>query len=74
MEAQFLERQLAPGVTLYMWPTAQFKSVTVKVFLHHPLGQDATETALLPRILLRGSARYPTLQSLSRRREELYGT
>ncbi|MBE3577512.1 MAG: insulinase family protein [Limnochordales bacterium] len=74
MEARFSERQLAPGVTLYLWPTRQFKSITVKVFLHHPLGPDATQTALLPRVLLRGSARYPTLQSLSRRREELYGT
>lgn len=73
-ESGFVVQEMGPGVTMYVWPTRQFKTVSTRVVLHHPLGEDATETALVPQVLLRGSARYPTTQALARRREELFGT
>ncbi|MBE3582822.1 MAG: insulinase family protein [Limnochordaceae bacterium] len=74
MEAStFVTRPLAEGVTLYVRPTRQFKKVTVRLFFHHPLGEDAGLTALVPRVLLRGSRLHPTTADLARYREELYG-
>jgi diguanylate cyclase (GGDEF)-like protein len=39
------------GVRLFIHPTRKFKTVSMKAFLHLPLGEQATYVALLPHVL-----------------------
>lgn len=51
----------------------QFKTVSVRAYLHAPLGPDATRFALLPQVLRRGCRRTPTLRAITTLLEDLYG-
>lgn len=64
----------APGVRLYVQPTRQFKRVTIALFIEQRLDIDyASPTALLPRVLRRGTVSYPETVDLERVQAELYG-
>jgi len=59
---------------LLYYPTTKFKTATIRIFFKKNLVEAVEETAILPFILKRGSTKFPTLQDLSRRLEELYGS
>jgi len=55
-------------------PTEQFKTTVIYVYFHLPLAEETvTLNALLPMVLARGSADYPSTAALSRHLDELYG-
>ncbi len=66
--------KLAEGVNLRVLKTDKFKTNLLSVYIHLPLERETvTKAALLPRVLKRGTEKYPTLTELSKRTEELYG-
>src|SRR5258706_12059322 len=71
--SEFVEIPLAAGVRLWVLPDKRFKNVSVRAWLHRPLDQRATETALLPAVLRRGCRRQPTLARIAAFLENLYG-
>ncbi|MGI5875612.1 MAG: EF-P 5-aminopentanol modification-associated protein YfmF [Dethiobacteria bacterium] len=70
-----LESKTVPAnIGIHLIPTSKFKTVFVTIFVQQVLDRElATQTALLPAVLERGSRRYPTYQDIKRRLEELYG-
>lgn len=74
MAGDFAERKLKNGATLHVWATPKFKTTTLQVFLHQPLRrQTATQTALLPMVLRRGTRQFPKTIDLWRHLDRLYG-
>lgn len=74
MTESFTRYSLAEGVNLYIQPTRKFKTTVVYVYFHLPLAPETvTSNALLPMVLARASADYPTTAALSRHLDELYG-
>lgn len=74
MADRFTRFPLQDGVNLYVQPTTKFKTTTVYIYFHMPLEPvTATYNALLPMVLARASADFPSTASLSRHLDELYG-
>jgi predicted Zn-dependent peptidase len=71
--SEFTEIPLAPGARLWVLPDKRFKNVSVRVWLHRPLDEQATATALLPAVLRRGCRRQPTIARIAEFLENLYG-
>lgn len=71
---EYLQQKLANGVSLHLLPMDNYKTTFVGVFLHWPLGEDVSRTAIIPHVLQRGTATYPTARELRARLAELYGT
>ncbi|HEY8450528.1 MAG TPA: insulinase family protein, partial [Bacillota bacterium] len=70
----FTHHTLADGVELFIRPTRRFRRMTVAVFWEQQLAADlASLTALLPRVLIRGTRSFPLTLALERRQAELYG-
>ncbi len=66
--------KLTEGINLRLLSTEKFKTNRISIFIHLPLMREtATYAALLPRVLKRGTEKYPSLGELSKRAEELYG-
>jgi len=61
------------GFRVYVHPTAKFKTITIALHVHQPLGDEATRLALLPAVLRRGCRGYPDLRSIVAYLEGLYG-
>lgn len=70
----YMQQKLANEVSLHMLPMDNYKTTYVGAFLYWPLGDDVSTTALIPHILQRGTATYPTARELRARLAELYGT
>lgn len=67
--------RLHNGINVFVFPTAKFKTTTVRLYLHHPLSAETvTRTALYPNVLRRGTRRLPSTRELARELESLYGT
>ncbi len=65
---------IAPGVTLRALQTDKFKTGCFSVnFLRAHSREDAPLDALLTSVLLRGTEKYPDMQRISMRLDELYG-
>ncbi len=65
---------VAPGVTLRCSADRRFKQGCMSVQLVRPMcREEAAKNALLSAVLLRGSERYPDLQAITWRLDELYG-
>ena len=63
-----------PGVHLTAVQTVKFKTGCFSVNLLRPLNrQEAARNALLPNVLLRGTAAHPTMQAISEHLDTLYG-
>lgn len=73
MTADFEKKTVGPAIDLYVHPTKKFKTITIKVYVHQPLGPDVTKIALLPFVLRRGCRRFPTQRKIVVFLEELYG-
>ncbi|MBR5154904.1 MAG: insulinase family protein [Clostridia bacterium] len=66
--------KITEGVNLRLLKTEKFKTNCISLYIHLPLvRENVTFAALLPRVLKRGTERYPSLSELSKRTEELYG-
>jgi predicted Zn-dependent peptidase len=62
-------------MNLYVHRTDKFKTFLAQLVFHRALRrEDVTATALLPAVLQRGSASFPTRRLLAYRLEELYGS
>jgi len=67
-------RELYPFVFLTHLQTDKFKTATLRLSLLTQLDRDtAAQNAILPRVLLRGTQRYPDMEALAKAQEELYG-
>lgn len=74
MTLRFSRHELAEGVNLFVGTTEKFKTTVIYAYFHTPLHPDwVTPNALLPLVLARGSADYPTMAELQRHLDELYG-
>jgi predicted Zn-dependent peptidase len=74
-DVRFERREIADGVTLHVRRDAKFKTAIVKIFLRADLDAErATELALLPSVLRRGTREQPSQRALTRHLEALYGT
>jgi predicted Zn-dependent peptidase len=66
--------EISKGVNLRLLKSDKFKTNSLSLYIHLPLDRKTvTMAAMLPRILKRGTAKYPTLTELSKHTEELYG-
>ncbi len=66
--------KLTDGVNLRLLKTEKFKTNCISVYIHLPLcRENVTFAALIPKVLKRGTEKYPSLSELSKRTEELYG-
>lgn len=66
-------RELAPGVWLTAIQTPKFKSGYWTVQFLAPLDGNASANALTPKVLRRGTVRYPGLNRLTAALDDLYG-
>lgn len=74
MTEHFIRSTLAEGVNLYIQATPKFKTTTIYVYFHMPLEPvTVTFNTLLPMVLARASADFPTTAELSRHFDDLYG-
>lgn len=63
------------NINIHYIRTDKFKTNSINVFIHTQLDRSTvTLNALLPMVLKRGSMDYPTMQDLSRKLEDLYGS
>ena len=66
--------EISPGVTLRCIPDQRFKHGCLSVQLLRPMDRrEAAMNALLPAVLLRGSAQSPDLRAITLRLDDLYG-
>ena len=67
--------ELGQGVALNLLPCDTFKANCVSVSFLCPMSEEtAAENALLPYVLKRGTARFPTMLALTKELEMLYGS
>lgn len=63
------------GIEVYHLKTGKFKTNTINIFFHDILTKEnVTKNALVPAVLRRGCARFPTFQDIALYLEELYGS
>ena len=66
--------QLLPGVTLRCFPAERFKQGCLSLQFLRPMCREETAlNALIPAVLLRGTAEHPDLRSITLRLDDLYG-
>lgn len=69
-----VRKEIMPFVSLTCLQTAKFKTGFLSINLLSQLDRHrAAKNALLPRVLLRGTASLPDLEQLAKYKEELYG-
>lgn len=71
---EYTRTELLPGVFLTHLRTDKFKTACMSLNLLTQLKREtASMNALIPAVLRRGTTRYPDMEQLSRRLDELYG-
>lgn len=66
--------EILPDVFLTSVQTDKFKTGCFSINFLRPMARsEASQNALIPSVLLRGSERYPDICSISARLDELYG-
>jgi predicted Zn-dependent peptidase len=71
---EVMRKQIMPDTHLTCVKTDKFKTGTLSVNMITPLDKEAAaKNALLPRVLLRGTAAHPDMASLNAALDELYG-
>ena len=71
---EVIKKQLMPGTELTCVKTDKFKTCCLSVSLITKLDKDtAAKNALLPRVLLRGTATYPDMERIGNYLDALYG-
>jgi predicted Zn-dependent peptidase len=71
--ADFDVLEPSKGFRVYVHPTSKFKTISLAVHLHQPLGEHATSLALLPFVLRRGCQGFPDMRSIVLFLENLFG-
>jgi predicted Zn-dependent peptidase len=71
---KYTHQKLSNGISLHMLPMDNYKTTFVGVFFYWPLGNDVAETALIPHVLQRGTASFPTARELRSHLANLYGS
>lgn len=71
--ADFESAEPSPGFRVLVHPTGKFKTLTIAVHVHQPLGDEATKLALLPSVLRRGCRGFPDQKAIVTHLEKLYG-
>ncbi len=67
-------KELLPGVTLRCHQDTRFKQGALSVQIVRPMHEiEAAMNALLPAIWLRGTQKYPNLQAITQKLDDLYG-
>lgn len=70
-----IKRELQSSINLYYIPDSKYKTVSMSLFLHRGLSRDeATQNALLSKVLKRGTKSCKSINELNLYAEELYGT
>jgi predicted Zn-dependent peptidase len=72
-QADFEIFEPAKGFRVFVHPTTKFKTITLSLYLHQPLGELATKIALLPQILRRGCKTMPDMRTIVIALEDLFG-
>lgn len=71
---EMLQKEILPRISLTALHTTKFKSSYMSVQFLVPLdGETASQNALVPMVLRRGTKRYPDMEALSAALDELYG-
>ncbi|MGB9679203.1 MAG: EF-P 5-aminopentanol modification-associated protein YfmF [Thermoanaerobacteraceae bacterium] len=70
----FISEKIAEDVYLHIAPTDKFKTVTINIYVNNVLGENATEYALIPSVLKRGTNKINTYKDMSKYLESLYGS
>ena len=71
---EYSRSELMPGVFLSHLRSDKFKTACMSINLLTQLRREtAAMNALIPSVLRRGTTRYPDMEQLSRRLDELYG-
>lgn len=71
---EVLRKKIMPDTHLTCVKTDKFKTCSLSINLITPLDKDAaSKNALLPRVLLRGTASHPDMSLISAALDELYG-
>ncbi|MBO8142584.1 MAG: insulinase family protein [Firmicutes bacterium] len=74
MHDEFESIAIDRGFTLHVAPAAKFKTTSFRLVLRRNLrAGEHTLTAVVPFVLRRGTARYPTARDIARHLENLYG-
>ncbi|HLF92299.1 MAG TPA: pitrilysin family protein [Planctomycetota bacterium] len=73
MLADFEAFEPARGFRVLVHPTKKFKTIGLALYVHQPLGDRATQIALLPSVLRRGCKGLPDMRRVVMYLEELYG-
>ena len=73
IQADFEVFEPAKGFRVFVHPTKKFKTITLSIYVHQPLGARATELALLPQVLRRGCQGLPDMRSIVVFLEDLFG-
>ena len=63
-QADFEIFEPAKGFRVFVHPTTKFKTITLSLYVHQPLGELATKIALLPQILRRGCKSMPDMRTI----------
>jgi predicted Zn-dependent peptidase len=72
-QADFEVFEPAKGFRVFVHPTAKFKTITLSLYVHQPLGELATKLALLPQVLRRGCKSMPDMRTIVVALEDLFG-
>jgi len=73
MQGDFEVFEPAKGFRVFVHPTTKFKTISLSLYLHQPLGDQATALALLPQVLRRGCKSMPDMRKIVVALEDLYG-
>ncbi len=66
--------EITTGVNLRILKADKFKTNSISLYLSFPMSRETvTRAALVPKILKRGTEKYPSFTELSKRTQELYG-
>jgi predicted Zn-dependent peptidase len=72
-QADFEVFEPAKGFRVFVHPTRKFKTITLSLYVHQPLGAEATKIALLPQVLRRGCKGFPDMRTIVVYLEDLFG-
>jgi predicted Zn-dependent peptidase len=74
MDSNYIVTDPLPGFRVVRYETDRFKTGCLSVGLVLPLQEDAAKYAILPYLLTKTCAAYPTTTALNKKLAELYGT
>ncbi len=71
---RFTHHELGDNATVHLFPTDKSKTNRLSIYWIGDLGDDVTARALLPSVMARGTKSHPSLKSVTRHLEHLYGS